>query len=199
MSIARLGELLSQYRAWVERDMDGAFHARREVEAKQGKLLACGEGCDHCCHYFITIGPADALRIALRLRHDGLDTLETRAALMRWHEHFEQVEFSAERYNRKWLTCLFLKDGQCSIYEDRPVVCRLCNALGTNAGCLRSDVPIPHEVINVKDLKARNHEGSKMFAAAAWTPVEGSMPEMVVWALDELAFMDARERACEET
>lgn len=73
------------------------------------KPLACRNGCDICCRNFIQVNPIFA-RLALDYarRHFTL-------------EHLEQLH---QRVLTAVPFCPFLFDGACSIYKQRPIVCR---------------------------------------------------------------------------
>jgi Fe-S-cluster containining protein len=74
--------------------------------------LACKRGCSYCCHVAVTITPAEALHIEQMTGHTA---------------NFDDAAY----YTPKDMdamghpACVFLKSGECSIYEVRPSVCRI--------------------------------------------------------------------------
>ncbi len=74
-------------------------------------FAACARGCGHCCHVHVPIADFEAQYIA---HHTG----STPRALKQ-NVHHERSEFSAAT------PCIFLKNGECSIYECRPLTCRM--------------------------------------------------------------------------
>lgn len=78
----------------------------RVKEAYSGDLN-CRRGCTDCCLTDISVFPveADAIRSAL-------------SALT------ESVRASTRDRAEQDLHCVFLLDGDCVIYEDRPIICR---------------------------------------------------------------------------
>ena len=83
---------------------------RNEVDKFAGKLekihhknINCKKGCDSCCMDY-SIFPVEFSFILNELKNKGF--------------RFEQTE------NQKENGCVFLKNHTCTIYENRPVICR---------------------------------------------------------------------------
>jgi Fe-S-cluster containining protein len=103
--------------------------------AKSG-AVACRAGCDHCCHQSVSVTPPEALAVVAHLREtlapDALASFAVRLA-----ERVERTrELSTDERFSPELPCLFLRDGSCSIYAVRPLVCRGMNSLDA-AECQR--------------------------------------------------------------
>ncbi|HEX2923165.1 MAG TPA: YkgJ family cysteine cluster protein [Chloroflexota bacterium] len=86
--------------------------------------LACGKGCYHCCWATVGVVAPDAIYMADELRsrlpEDEFSALVERSArLARRLQRMDRREKLAAR-----LPCSLLKDGACSSYEHRPLVCR---------------------------------------------------------------------------
>ena len=79
-----------------------AFFAR--VHARHTDDMQCGSGCSDCCHVRLTVTVVEAAAIRT---HVATWSAEQRAEL-----------------GTDPAVCAALKDGRCSIYEVRPVVCR---------------------------------------------------------------------------
>lgn len=73
---------------------------------------ACRKGCSHCCHQAVTIHTEEAKRIA---QSTGRKMVFARMELDR--------SLVVTKYMR--VPCPFLEDGKCSIYQIRPLSCRL--------------------------------------------------------------------------
>ena len=73
--------------------------------------LACQRGCDYCCHLSITLSQSEANAIGERIGRCP-------AQLPRNYRLRD-----ANAYGRH-TPCTFLRDGACSIYEHRPLMCR---------------------------------------------------------------------------
>ncbi len=136
----RLDEVLPLLRDIDDRAVDIAVQ-RTEAE---GKRVSCCKGCSACCRAQpVPVTPPEAyalLRLVemlpeprrsevrarfaehvQRLRDGGL----ANAFLQRTGTiTMDQARGTAERYFRLGLVCPFLEDDACSIYAERPFVCR---------------------------------------------------------------------------
>lgn len=91
--------------------------------SERGIPLACRPKCCHCCHQMIY---ATELEIAVLAQAVlAWPSPERDAFILRLQEYAEAVEPDRpEGFIRTRLACPFLQDELCSIYEDRPLVCR---------------------------------------------------------------------------
>ncbi len=91
--------------------------------------VACRAGCDHCCHQSVGVTPPEALAIVAHLKQT-LSADELAALSARMAERVERTRgLSADERFSPQLPCSFLRDGRCSIYDVRPLVCRGMNSL----------------------------------------------------------------------
>jgi Fe-S-cluster containining protein len=97
---------------------------RPAIESRRQPGFACTAGCAWCCHQQVALEPVEAIAIA---RHvDTKFTPEERTAVR------QRIDALAGRTkgmnNLAWARlktpCAFLVEGQCSIYEVRPLRCR---------------------------------------------------------------------------
>jgi Fe-S-cluster containining protein len=137
---ARLDELLPALRAIDDRLIDAAV-ARHEAA---GERISCAKGCSACCRRQpVPVTPPEALALqrlvdALpeprrsavraafaaageRLRAAGLYDVYLRRDA---HVTREEALAIVRRYMALTLACPFLVDEACSIYAERPFVCR---------------------------------------------------------------------------
>ena len=87
------------------RDKVDAFFVR--VQERHGADMECKSGCHDCCHQRLSVAPieAETIRAALaQLPPDVRARIADRAA--------------------RGIDCAALEDGRCTIYADRPLVCR---------------------------------------------------------------------------
>lgn len=105
--------------------LDEIQHSRRSVHDRLRELweladfvgglfadsVACKRGCSHCCHCAVTLPKAEAELIG--------QCINRKPANAPPRSEDESVEWGY--HNR----CTFLADGECSIYESRPLECRL--------------------------------------------------------------------------
>lgn len=76
-----------------------------------GKFAACARGCGHCCHVSVPITQFEAQYMG--------DNLNIKPVALNHSIKHELSEYGS-------LTpCPFLKQGECSIYEFRPLTCRM--------------------------------------------------------------------------
>lgn len=82
-----------------------------------GDNVACRRGCSHCCHCAVAITKTEAqmLGTAIKRRPVNAPRREGR------DEFGNFVGFDWGYHN----PCAFLKNGECSIYEHRPLTCRV--------------------------------------------------------------------------
>ena len=92
-----------------------------EVNALRTTHMACKRGCTACCHMQVEISDVEAQRIATA-------TGRKAARLPAGH-----LTTPMEKLGRRDTPCPFLKDDECSIYEDRPFVCREMAVLDRDA------------------------------------------------------------------
>lgn len=97
-----------------------------EVGAMNVGHVACRRGCNHCCHTEVLMSPEEAEAMGKRI---GRSPRRPRLRDDR------DENFDCSYAN----PCTFLKDGECSIYENRPVACRACYSLDVDA--LLCEVP----------------------------------------------------------
>ncbi len=69
----------------------------------------CKKGCNYCCHVDVRISREEAQIIS---EHTGVNYDDSQEALSKRHEHYGKP-------------CSFLTEEGCSIYEARPLACRL--------------------------------------------------------------------------
>lgn len=130
----------------VIRDLTDAMVERALPElAHQGRPVSCGKGCSSCCRHLVTLGEAEALRLArvvrglpqpLRERVEerfqaGVARLEATGLLpemlsvfTRQAHDWRQLLRMQQAYWNLGILCPFLEQGGCTIYEERPLVCR---------------------------------------------------------------------------
>ena len=104
-----------------------------------GKFAACARGCGHCCHVSVPITQFEARFMGENL---GIRPVELKQSI----KH-ELTEYGSQT------PCPFLQQGECSIYEHRPLTCRMhMNFDRDNYWCLhenwqKPDAEIPRPTI----------------------------------------------------
>lgn len=110
-------------------------------------VSACRNGCSHCCHIPVTISEIEAGMIGQRT---GLKP--ARPAKSVRLADFDDLDLAEEALGelkkRPFAPCPFLKDGACSVYDIRPMVCRLLINLDDDDLLCRlvpeGNIPVPH-------------------------------------------------------
>jgi Fe-S-cluster containining protein len=141
----------------LQAQMDEAAAARAELAATKGMPLACGAGCTGCCEEPVVVFLPEAHAIARWLRRE--ESSATRAAFLEAHAAWRERAgegparivdaFAAGdgatlnalhvEHWRKRILCPFNRDGLCTIYPVRPLLCRNAHAVGTSAHCFGDD------------------------------------------------------------
>lgn len=99
-----------------------------------GKFAACARGCGHCCYVPVPITEFEARYIA--------DNLNIKPVEVSQSKRHSLKEFSGNT------PCPFLKNGECSIYEFRPLTCRMhMNFDADNYWCLHENWQKPEAEI----------------------------------------------------
>lgn len=108
----------------------------QELEANgQSPEVACISGCSYCCHSQVNVIPIEALIIAALIETDfsynQKGSLRDGISRTRSMTNGKTPE---ETYALKDdLPCLFLTKGKCSIYKNRPSICRSWNSLDVDS------------------------------------------------------------------
>jgi Fe-S-cluster containining protein len=131
------------------------FHARYDawsaaVLATSPEKVHCAKGCGSCCaHYVSSVEPFELIRLHGRIREDAaypsrLVGLHRRAALFNslfrslqdGRRDEEADDRALYRYYLRGLPCPFQKgNGECGVYEHRPMSCRMFYSLSHPSLC----------------------------------------------------------------
>lgn len=91
--------------------------------------VACKRGCSHCCHIAVALTQAEAKIIGMRI---GRAPVNNPAAV-------DLKKFDYGYHN----PCTFLVGGDCSIYESRPLACRVQYNVDADALLCELTPPLP--------------------------------------------------------
>jgi len=101
---------------------------------RQGAVISCREGCAACCRQLVAVSPPEAFRLLelvtpeidarFEIARERLDSSPLGRALDAKVIDERRALEIALAYPRLQLDCPFLVEERCSIYEDRPAVCR---------------------------------------------------------------------------
>jgi Fe-S-cluster containining protein len=124
---------------------------------------ACRSGCSHCCNIaaVITQTEADALAAA-----SGRKAVKLGANV--------QLTETRDKWFR--VPCPFLKKGRCSVYEDRPLVCRLMFNLADNPYFCNTDIPPKESHVTWLNLRQLEDGYMKAFFREPWGDIRDFFP-----------------------
>ena len=105
---------------FVHRKIDIELDKLFEDESVQ-KLVSCKQGCSACCHTQVAVTEDEAALLA-EIVNNG-HPIDWTKMFVQANVENSSKEFFQLPYSMR--SCIFLdKAGSCTIYEDRPVVCR---------------------------------------------------------------------------
>lgn len=114
--------------------------------------IACRRGCAHCCHVAVAVSKPEAQMIG--------------AALGRTPKSPPQTDLTNFEYGYD-NPCTFLREGQCAIYEHRPLACRTYVSLDADALLCElikgESIPVPNlDMTTFQWAYVQICEGAKM-------------------------------------
>ncbi|QYF92637.1 YkgJ family cysteine cluster protein [Massilia sp. PAMC28688] len=85
--------------------------------------VACGNGCDFCCHYHVYVTPLEVFGIVDEVQTWSYAKREALISSVR--KYVMAVKgLGKDRHRTMNIACSFLQEGSCSIYSMRPLACR---------------------------------------------------------------------------
>jgi hypothetical protein len=115
-----------------------------------GMKIECGPGCNACCYQNVEVSIPEAILVALQVA----DPNDSRRAIILQTADADADLDSAARA-RTGIPCPLLVDGQCSVYENRPLLCR-----ATLSPCAKAC----YDVLEGKDVALQIYWGPQFFA-----------------------------------
>ena len=140
-----------------------------DVLSKEGNHIDCQPGCSFCCYYKVEARAYEILAIVEYVKSHFSEAQQT-ILLARAEKNLAEVKgLSRAEQLATNQACLFLLDGQCSIYPVRPVKCRDFHATHV-ANCKQSfDFPDKLDIPNsfCPELRIRAYSATLGFQGAA--------------------------------
>lgn len=157
--------------AAIHQQVDEAVANTSKVSPENASRVACRRGCSQCCRQHVTVTKPEALLLLHYARAEGVpidwqrvQRQSQHASLARWHE----------QPPADWACAFLSAQGECTVYEHRPAVCRKHAVIGDPAQCDAERNP-GGRVLNFVSIEA------EVYTSAALTVLEcGSMPAMLL-------------------
>lgn len=128
-----------------------------QIAQDNGEELSCKQGCGACCRQYVPVSPAEArlmVELVEEMPEPGRSIIKQRfdQAVQRFKA--SEVMETAMNYNRLpeaarmkmvndyfqlAITCPFLEQESCSIYADRPLICREYLVISSPKHCATLD------------------------------------------------------------
>jgi hypothetical protein len=118
--------------------------------------VACKAGCNYCCRVSPVGTIAEILNLAAHIREEFSDG--DRADLLARIDAFGLAEAEARYQRVSPEPCPLLVDGHCSVYEKRPLLCRMMAS--QDAGVCRSIVENPTHAMGPRGLSEQTAIGA---------------------------------------
>jgi Fe-S-cluster containining protein len=109
--VVALPKQLGKMNARVGLKLQEALRTADAIFDHAGQYAACARGCGHCRHVHVPIADFEAQFIA--------DRIGVKARPLQRSIPHNRLEYSSQT------PCPFLQAGECSIYEARPLTCRM--------------------------------------------------------------------------
>lgn len=187
----------------------GADQAFASVAQRFPREVACGHGCDDCCHAVFDLTPIEALALAQAFR--GLPRQERREALRRADKAaaaFDRlaaqalalpVEERIAAFSQARIACPLLWEGRCLAYAARPLTCRLYGipvaTQGASHSCHRSRFSEGVTYPTVDFGKVQAELGRLSQEALALAPLLGpqrrDVARALIWAQSQALTLEA--------
>lgn len=166
---------------------------------EQGKhLFSCGIGCDACCKRMILATPVEAVAIMQFLDQTG--RLGDEKLISSIHEHARLNEGFLETWSDEedpdllWfeedVECPFLDQSACSIYEARPLICRMRHSLSPAPHCSEpwNDIETSSEVDDAVQFFEKG-----LYEVAKTEGIEDNESHVLTILLSELLLEEQQE------
>ena len=137
-------------------------------------LSPCTSGCSACCHTQVSVNADEAELLASRVEN-GVEINRDRLMVQVATKNSSAAWYALSFEERK---CVFLDtENKCSVYEDRPSVCRTNAVLGDASQCDTSDGPKPTRLVKTQEADLA------IYASYLQSPEGGTLPYMLAKSL----------------
>lgn len=182
--------------------VDEANKQAHKFMAAKGTPVQCRKGCSACCRQWVAVFPleTDEMIHAAAAGHVGIDARELReqAAIaaelgQRAEAHNEDARTAWAKLNRP---CIFLGgQGECRIYESRPLGCRSVLVLSDPKECGNFEGGVVTRIDTRKPVMKAASVINKEHELAARVPIALPIPLAVQLALEGKSPLEVTRRA----
>jgi hypothetical protein len=177
----------------LHQEIDKAIELRALVAETQGHRVACTRGCNACCFEPILVREPEAHVVAAFLEDHDEARRHFLEQLPAWRERVgdtqtvlaglaggarEAYETAHQTAWRRKAMCPLNRDGDCTVYAARPLVCRDGHVLDTSARCGPDGEPGPVNRLAFVPVERLLRQANETLAAEG-TPLE-PLPDAVV-------------------
>ncbi|MBT7608793.1 MAG: YkgJ family cysteine cluster protein [Bacteriovoracaceae bacterium] len=149
------------------------------------KLVTCKAGCEACCHTQVSVTKDEADLLSQKIVEGleiDLEKLSVQSKVKNSSEEWYKLSYEERG-------CLFLDgDGYCTVYEDRPAVCRTNYVVSSAINCNTEDGVS-------KTVRLLNTHSADMAIVGAFqsSKENGALPYMLFKSIDNLLSDDKAE------
>ncbi len=137
-------------------------------------LSPCTSGCSACCHTQVSVTKDEADLLASRV--EGGSPVDMNKLYVQMAAKNSAAAWNALSYEER--KCVFLdSENRCSVYQDRPSVCRTNAVLGSSAQCDTSNGPQSVRLVKTPEADLA------IYASYLHTPEGGTLPYMLAKSL----------------
>ena len=162
------------------------------LQTQQGNVpIHCKKGCSYCCSNAVMILPQEAMYIVEKLKEEGrceeLEMFRKKAQA----KNETTKDKKADEFLFLKIPCPFLVEGSCSVYENRPMACRLF--LSQSVASCKTEYENPRDISVFPQLfdlpliagRALNHGVCTYLSEIGLVPFEWLLESSVLVASDK--------------
>ncbi len=126
----------------ASRAIHGVSYAADQIPESEQRKWACQSGCNSCCYLMVAVSAVEVLRLVARIP-ELLGAEGTKSLISNLERRLIRSRpLSTEALVETPMPCALLsEDGSCSVYAERPVICRGYYSFNRYA-CDDEDVPV---------------------------------------------------------
>lgn len=143
--------------------MTRALKIADKISAEVTPYSACRNGCSYCCHTSVAVSVLEAQMIGDAI---GKAPLKAPARMSR-----EEIG----HYHRQ--PCPFLNQGQCSIYEARPMACRIMFNMSDSSHYCNTDIDPEDSRVTQLNLQDLEFTFTGVFMSSGFADIRDFFPD----------------------